>query len=119
MRARKTVIDLVLGENRSTQKRPHNHCCNHEFIVDEVKRHRKSAGLQLQKAIEEGFLGRSFDNQAELDRWWKDPVNLKWGPGYEVNCNNAFVVFLAVAIPEPETDWGFLDMSSERRKMWV
>ena len=114
MRARKTVIDLVLGENRSAQKRPHNHCCNHDFMVDEVKRHWKSAGLQ--KAIEMGFLGRPFDNQAELDRWWKDPVNLKWGPGYEVN--NAFVVFLAVAIPERETDGG-LDMSSERRKMWV
>jgi hypothetical protein len=63
-------------------------------------------------------LRETSDGTSQLwlgSQWWKDPVNLKWGPGYEVN--NAFIVFLAVGIPE--TDGGLLGMSSERRKMWV
>ena len=63
-------------------------------------------------------LRETSDRTSQLwlgSQWWKDPVNLKWGPGYEVN--NAFIVFLAVGIPE--TDGGLLGMSSERRKMWV
>jgi hypothetical protein len=116
------TVELVFGKTKDLMpvtggKIMKDHCCNHAFMIEELRRSWKVAGLQT--AIEEGFLGRPFVNQEELDKWWKDPVTLIWrpgyGPGYQVN--NAFVVFLALLIPE--ADGGLLGMSSERRKMWV
>lgn len=88
-------------------------CCHHNFMISQVHWFWKHAGLLT--VIEEGFVGRQFLNQADLDQWWNGLVNLKWGPGYQVV--NAFVVFLAVVIPE--ADGGIFGMSSEKRKMWV
>ena len=71
------TVELVFGKTRdlmpvSGGKIMKDHCSNHAFMIEELRKSWKGAGLQT--AIEEGFVGRPFLNQVELDQWWKDPV---------------------------------------------